>query len=158
MKTYPILYRHMGEVSYTPRRPVAVFEGQVDLTEQKEAILSSDDFRPIKVNRYEVKAIELPDWLDPQEWLRDPLAWEAALSLAEPDWPESWVRLLVDLHPEPKKRSAAAKLLKTKNFRSEFRQSLRNQIVAWIETPPDEREYKSPLSYRQWNAITRYER
>lgn len=47
----------------------------------------------------------------------------------------------------------AAKLLKTKKFRSEFRLSLRDQLVAWLELAPADRKYDSPFSPRQWGCL-----
>jgi len=48
---------------------------------------------------------------------------------------------------------AARALLQTRSFRNEFRKNMRDQIVAWLETPASERKYKSPLSYRQWECV-----
>jgi hypothetical protein len=51
------------------------------------------------------------------------------------------------------RRLAAAKLLRTRNFRSSFRASLRDQIVAWLETSEGLRRFDSPLSQRQWEIL-----
>lgn len=53
---------------------------------------------------------------------------------------------------------AARDILKVRNFRNEFRKKLRDQIVAWLNTPKEERKYHSPLSPRQWECIQPFRR
>jgi hypothetical protein len=152
MKTYKIAFEHTGEVSYTAKTPSRVYvEGTIDLTEQKSCILSHDDWRLCSVNRWEVHDVSLPDWLSPEEWISRSVEYKYVWGLgASPDWPESWHRGLLVLNTT--ERYAAIKLLATKTFRSAFRKSLRDQIVAWLETPPESRKYASPLSEKQWDA------
>lgn len=50
--------------------------------------------------------------------------------------------------------NACIQLLKTKNFRSNFRKSCRDQIVAWLEE--DEPKYLTPLSPRQMQYLRTY--
>lgn len=45
------------------------------------------------------------------------------------------------------------KLLKTKKFRSSFRESLYDQIHAWLNTPRKNRKYSSPLSPKQLSYL-----
>ena len=47
---------------------------------------------------------------------------------------------------------AATSLLNTKAFRSEFRRSLRDQILNWLN---GDSQYSSPLSAKQWAYIVR---
>lgn len=44
--------------------------------------------------------------------------------------------------------------LKTKKFRSEFRESLTAQLRAWLEK--DSVLYQTPFSRKQWHSLTRY--
>jgi hypothetical protein len=155
--THAILYRHDGEEMGTPRRPVAVYTEQVDITETKQGILSSDDWRPVTFTKWEVRAIDLPAWLTPEEWLKDPLAWQDTFAIADPDWPEHWLRWMASPDVHPNQRRAAARLLKTKQFRSDFRASLCDQIITWLETDPEERQYPSPLSWKQWACLVKWE-
>lgn len=150
MTTHEILFEHRGEVSYTKHDPVAVWKGQVDLTETKGAILSNDDWRHVSVNRFSTAEIELPYWLSPSEWISNQTAWKYTWGLGcNQAWPENWQRGLLRLSSE--QTYVAAKLLKTKSFRSEFRAKMRMQLVAWLE---GHSEYESPFSWRQWDAIT----
>ena len=54
------------------------------------------------------------------------------------------------------KFAAAVALLKTRKrnrFKSNFRKSLAEQIWTWVKTPAGDRQYHSPLSYKQWSYI-----
>lgn len=53
--------------------------------------------------------------------------------------------------------SAARSILSVRNFRSQFRLDIRDKIVKWLDTPKEEREFRSPLSYRQWECIQPYD-
>lgn len=149
MKTHQILCRHTGEYSHTAKDPVAVWKGQVDLAETHDCILNSGDWRPVTVDLWEVRDVELPDWLEPEEWIRDRVAWKYTWGMGvDPEWPEAWQRGLKGL--DSAEKLACVKLLKVKTFRSEFRASLRAQLEAWLE---GKSQYESPFSYRQWNAL-----
>jgi hypothetical protein len=162
MKTVMILFRHFGEVCYTPKSPTREWLGDaddVDLTEQKDCILSSDDFRPVKVNKWDVQPVEVPDWMEGDDYAANAFKWESLWTTSgAKTFPEDWQVYLALYVDEPKERHALAKLLAVKNFRSEFRQSLRDQVVAFIETPPDQRKYDKPLSWKQMSALLRWER
>lgn len=154
MKTHQILCQHTGEISYTRKDPVAVYvEGAVDLTETVSCILSSDDWRLVSVAKWEIRSVELPDWLAPEEWIRNTVKWKYAWGMGvDVNWPEAWQRGLAGLEGSEAKL-VCAKLLKTKTFRSAFRQSLRDHLVAWLETPADQRQYGSPFTTRQWECL-----
>lgn len=154
-----ILCEFNGEVSTTPSAPMAVWTGQVDLTEQKTFILSNDDWRQVGGPRYEVREVELPYWLGAREWVINYVYWRYTWAAGvETSWPESWQRGLMELAHE--RRLACVKLLTTREFRSGFRLSLRMQLVAWLEDrqrakvfsgkPP---QYESPFSRNQWEKL-----
>lgn len=166
--THRILCAHLGENSTTPHDPVAVVlseEGTTvtyldsagetrtaSLTETVYRCLCSDDDRSVPVNRYTVADVVLPEWLSPAEWLADTTTWKWAWgSGVDTSWPEAWQRGLAGMSIAC--RMGAVKLLATKNFRSDFRRSLRDQIVAWLETPPETRKFASPLSPKQWDVV-----
>jgi hypothetical protein len=152
MKTHQILCRHTGEISYTAKDPVAIFTGQVDLEETTTCILSSDDFRLVSTKLWEVRSVELPDWLSPEEWIGSTVQWKYTWGFGvDTSWPESWQRGLKNLCTTM--RLACVKLLKVKNFRSKFRESLRDQLVTWLETAPESRQFDDPFSRRQWDAL-----
>lgn len=152
MKTHQILCQHTGEQSCTAKDAIAVFTGQVDLTETVTCILNSDDWRLVETSKWAVVEMSLPDWLEPEDWIRNRIQWKYLWGFgAEVSWPESWQRGL--LHLGESHRYACIKLLKTQAFRSEFRKSMRDHLVAWLETPPDARQYGSPFSSRQWDCL-----
>ncbi len=161
MEIHKILFEHLGEYSYTEKQPVAVWrEGMVDLDEETtHTIFSSDDWRPCSVTRYEVREVELPDWLLPERYLAhcSDVRWERIWAILDvKSWPQSWQEFL--FRADEFKRNAAVNLLKVKSFRSEFRKSLRAQLEAWLDTPEEERKYASPFSQRQWQCLLKYVR
>lgn len=149
LKSVKVLFEHFGENSYTALSPAGEWRGQVDLSTKKLACWSSDDDRLVEVDRYEVRDIVLPAWLSADEWSRDCVAWGYAWARhVEPEWPEAWQRGLLKLSAV--KQLACAKLLATKNFRSDFRKSLRAQLETWLEGGSD---FPSPFSHGQWDCL-----
>lgn len=158
-KTVKILLEHLGEVSYTDKSPKAVYEeGMVDLDEQVNALLSNDDWRLVKVNRWAVVEIDMPSWMNPNEYIRQFYDWDSFWRInGAINLPENIQRWLI-YEPDRVAARALAKLLAKVPPRSEFKRSLRAQALKWFQTPDDERQYPKPLSSRQISALTRYER
>ena len=153
LTTHKILFKQLGENATSPRDPVGVYSGQVDLEEMTTCCASYDDNRLVPKKLYSVGEVTLPEWLSPEEWLRNTSCWKRLWGLgADPSWPEAHQRALVHLGSTGH-RLAAIKLLRTKKFRSSFRESLRDRLVEWLDTPADERRYDSPFSYRQWGCL-----
>jgi len=76
---------------------------------------------------------------------------QLAVELNLPSVPESWAEGIGNLGlPE---RDACIKLLRTKSFRSSFRQSLCMQLKTWLDTEPADRKYLNPFSPKQWNCL-----
>jgi len=155
MKTVTFLAQKLGENVTTKATPVRVYNPETDaalLTKQANFCWSYDDDQQVMANLYETMEVELPDWLDPEEWLGQQVEWKYTWGFGIPkDWPEAWQRGLKRMGQN--ERMAAFKLLKTKTFRSTFRASLKDQLVAWLETPTAERKFGSPFSYRQWEKV-----
>lgn len=164
MVKHQILFVHEGinsGTAKTPRYVVTAVEGNtatlangqtVDLTEQKTCCLYHDDDRPVNVDYYAVGEVELPEWLSAEEWLRDTTKWKYVWGFDVPKtWPEAWQRGVAGFGQADK--LACVKLLNTKSFRSDFRRSLRDRLVEWLETPAGERRYDSPFSDRQWDCL-----
>jgi hypothetical protein len=154
MTTHKVLFQKFGENSGTAPDPVRPYvEGCVDLTKKTTCCLSFDDDRPVEVNLYEVHDVTIPSWMTVEEWISDSIQWKYTWGAGvDPTWPEAWQR---GLHRfgTVEARLAAVKLLKTKKFRSDFRKSLHDQLVAWLETPADQRQHRSPFSGRQWEVL-----
>ena len=170
MARHQIVFIQRGENSTTPRDPFAVLlyqegtklvvrdgrighETSVDLNETVTVCFSSDNDLLVKKNRFEVLEIEIPDWMTPDEWIRDSVGWKYTWEAGvDPKWPEEWQRGLHRFR-ETSKRMACVQLLTTKNFRSDFRRSLRDQLVDWLETAVEFRQYDEPFSRKQWAAL-----
>lgn len=166
MKTHTVLYsRKNNENSNTPSYPIGewangkcVRNGQVteiDLEEMSTHCLYHDDNQLVECKTYSLCDVYLPDWLSVDEWISNSSQWKWAWTFgAKPnEWPEAWQRALAYDIQGSIGRLSCSKLLNTKNFKSEFRQSLRDQLIKWIETPRDKREHASPFSPKQWESL-----
>lgn len=151
---HKILFQHFGENAGTEKDPIAVGSCQVDLSTQARVCWSFDDNRIVEVNLYQVRDIVLPDWLRPEEWITHHVdfryAWARGMKA---DTPEGRARRLMKLGPT--KQYMCFKLLATKKFRSEFRKSLCEQLVMWLD---GNSEHDQPFSGKQWELlITQYD-
>jgi hypothetical protein len=145
--------RKHNENATTAMDAYAPWSGQVDLNETGTFCASFDWDMLVTAKLYEVRDVELPSWLPAAEWCNATIDWKYTWGAGvDRAWSEAWQRGLKSLSFAD--RYAACKLLNTKKFRSEFRKSLRDQIVAWLETPAADRRYGNPLSPRQWAAIS----
>lgn len=144
--------RRCNENATTALSPEGAWTGQVDLGTTATFCASADWDMPVVCPVYEVRAFELPAWLPASEFAASALEWRYTWGAGvEKSWPESWQRGLRAMSFE--RRYTAAKLLRVKKFRSEFRKSLRDQLVAWLETPAQSRRFASPLTARQWDCL-----
>ena len=164
MKTYAVLYSiKNNENSTTPPDPIGewldgkcVRRGkatEIDLKATSMHCVSYDNDMLVECNTYSLRQVTLPDWLSLDEWLDNTVRWKWAWAFgAKPDaWPERWQRVFAyDLKGSAEKL-VCAKLLNTKKFRSEFRKSLRDQLIQWIES--DDRAHTSPFSGRQFDML-----
>jgi hypothetical protein len=68
---------------------------------------------------------------------------------------DGWINPLweEDIRSFGRNENAARAILQVKSFRSSFRKDMRDRIVKWLDTPTCERQYASPLSWRQWECI-----
>lgn len=155
-----ILFIHQGENATTPHDPFQVWRGQVDLGTMVPRCFNSGDDRTVLHPLYEVREVELPDWLAPEEWIRNEVSWRYAWALGtERNWPEAWQRGLVGM--DTSSQLGCIHLLKVGTFRNPFRASLRAQLVAWLEDQmrpvlnPWARgaAHKSPFSRKQWGFV-----
>lgn len=158
-----VLFKQTGECSTTPKDPVAEVAAVsadlksatlpsgdvVDLTETVECILHSDDWRGVTTSKWSVIEVMLPEWLTTAEWVRRTVCFKYAVGrgVQLETWPERWVRRMLDQSPEVV--TAVAKLLNADpaRMRSDFRKSLRERVVAWMDE--ESPQYASPLSPKQ---------
>lgn len=154
-KKVTFLTRHDGEVCYTAHSLSKVFDPTTDaakLTETKSALASSDDFRLVTVPAYGTLELDLPDWMDPDEYagsIHFQVSYKWFLGLGgNPVWGATWFHKLSSL--EVPLRFACMKLLNTKKFRSAFRASLRDQLVTWLD---GKSTFDRPFSPRQVDCL-----
>ena len=150
---HPVLYsRKFNENASTKMDPIAPFDAALHtnlLSAASTHCVSSDNDMLISCKTYEVRDVELPDWLSPQEWVGNSIRWAYVFAYADKAWPEAWVRAIGRIEGAAE-RYACAKLLGTRTFRSAFRASLRGQLEKWIA---GNGEYATPFSYKQWSAL-----
>jgi len=150
-KTYDVLFDGKCNENATSARVAvgAYVPGTVDLEEIVYQCASSDNDMLVSNKRYEVRTVTLPEWLSLEEWLRTNISWAFLWNDARIiELPEEFQRGLMKMSGDGL-REACVTLLATKNFRSGFRLSLRNQLVEWLVTPEDKRAYRTPFSPRQ---------
>lgn len=153
--SHRVLFVKDGENWTTPASPLRAYnDADEHLLSVKDTFcMSFDNDMPVQGNKYEVHEVVLPAFLSVEEWVADCIDWKYAWAAGvDPTWPEAWQRGIARLESMADKM-ACAKLLATKNFRSEFRKSLRDQLVAWLETPAEARKYGNPFSPRQWDKL-----
>lgn len=133
MKTHQIVFINNGEenaVTLSPLCCLSKFTG--DLQTQASRCMSWDNDMLVRVNLYSVVNVTLPVWMAPEVWLQDYISWGYMWNRGvDPSWPEAWQRKLITLNSTL--QVACVKLLKTKKFRSQFRESLCNQLKSWMD-------------------------
>lgn len=150
--TVKFLTRHDGELSYTTNTLVKVFDPATDadkLNETVDVLASSDDWRLVTVKKYSTTDVEVPCWMDPASYPDRAIDMKYFLGAGGNEaWGREWFERLVSL--DFGVRFACCQLLNTKNFRSDFRRSLRDQLVKWLN---GESNYSSPFSPKQLNCL-----
>ena len=155
MKSHLILFKHTGECAVTAKTVCDLWRGQVNLDEKKSCIWSNDDWRQGSEPLWAVGEVELPDWMDAERycdsvWLQ--VAWKWFIGLGgDETFGKDWFYSLSKLTEI--ERLVCIKLLKTKNFRSEFRKKLAVQLVEWLDTDPEQRKYDKPFSPKQLECL-----
>lgn len=147
-----VLYKHEGENSdtaYSPIRELA--EGETVPETLVTRCLNYDDNRLVEIHEFKELTRVLPEWLSVEEWVRRAVKFSYLWGYGCPkSFPEAWQRKLINFGQN--EAYGAIKLLLTKKFRSEFRQSLRTQLESWLNAQ-GEQQYASPFSQRQWGCL-----
>lgn len=155
-----VFSRKGNEMSTTAMSPIALFDASI-WTEEKLAetgtfCWSNDDWRLVECKLYSVSDVTLPIWMSGEEWLSQHISWKYTFAYCSngvyTDLDPTFLRWVKDVGQGAKKL-AMIRLMETKAFRSEFRKSMRDQIMRFIETAPESRPYSSPLSPRQMECI-----
>lgn len=155
MKKYRIVFAHYGEISYTAKTPSCLLDDFTDdINKEISCCLSSDDLRLVPVKKYEVREVTLPDFLDANKWIKNHVYWKYAWGTCAGliDEPEN-IQLFFYSIRDTALRLAIWKLYKTVKFRSDFRKSLKDRLIEWINAPVDNRQYDFPFSHRQIDCL-----
>lgn len=100
---------------------------------------------------FEILEVNIPDWMDPEEYTTGFAAWELLWAAGIPrDWPEAWQRGLLTLSTA--QRIGLAKLLQTKEFRAEDRKRAKARAIAWFQADSATRT-RSPFNAREWSYL-----
>jgi len=154
VRTVDVVYEFIGLYdTQNAVRPVCLladFRG--DLSETRQGCRSYDDNGPATYPRWQVRQVALPAWLSIEEWAQNDRDY-CGMMPQDLELPEQLVRLMITL--DLRQRRAIRQLM-TARLRSKYKISLRAQAQQWLDTPAEERQYKSPLSPRQWSSLTRY--
>ncbi len=111
-------------------------------TAETEAVLS--------ITGATLVTVELPVWLSGDEYLASAQRWNSLWAEdGAAGWPESWQRAM--LSPTIRHKGAVCALLCDASPKTDFEQSLRSQVISWID---GSRKYDFPLSYRQGESLT----
>lgn len=154
MKACKMLFINDGENLGTCSILRPFTEADIPLLNVMESYcVSYDNDMLVECNKYTVKEILIPDWMEPEEYTAG-----VAINLAYSfllGYKEEMGRDLfqASLPFSYEYRIAFFKLMNTKTFRSEFRKSIYEKVKLWLETPAEERKYNSPLSNTQWRCI-----
>jgi len=159
MKTYICLYEHLGENADSAKdlRGLASDYPEINLNAKKFCCRNWDDNGLTEVDRYSIRKVILPDWLSFDEYKTNQVRWQflfefLKIKKIDIDGFEKYARFLITIE----NFSVKAKLfdlLNTRNFKSEFRRSLFNQINSWLDMPISERKYGFPLSPNQMQFL-----
>jgi len=140
---------------YLTNRIVAIDEAiaGIDLTETCDQLSSLGWDEPIitlhNCKKYHVEETQdLPWWVDLERFYSSTIYSARVMMCGDID---TNLNRLIDTPISDRDFENIVKLLKTKKFKSEFRQSLRDQVLLWLNNP--NAIYNSPLSYRQLAAI-----
>jgi hypothetical protein len=156
MVKHLVLCKKTGENATTAADPIRLYNEATDaalLTVTDSFCVSFDNDMLVSCKVYEVREVELPEWLSVEEWCANTTKWKYTWGFGvKKDWPEAIQRFVSEVEGEGA-RLAVVKLLETKKFKSEFRKSLRAQLDEFIATPAADRKYKDPFSRKQWDCL-----
>jgi hypothetical protein len=150
MKKVEFLTKQYGEFHYTPRSIVEPYIGQdYDTEAMAGTIISNDNWMPHPKKLYAIETYEIPEWLNASEYDDHTWTWYTKIGGKEEFGKQAYLKITSIKNGVL--RLASIKLLKTKKFRSDFRKSLKEQLVSWIEN--ENPKYDLPFSQKQQNSL-----
>jgi hypothetical protein len=150
MKTVKYLMKQYGEYVYTARDIFEVYTGQdYDTEADAGCIRGYDSWQHAPKNLYAVQEIEIPEWMTPEDYIAQEHNWKWYTKIGGTEDLGKQAFEKITRITNGALRLACIKLLKTKKFRSDFRKSLKSQLLTWIENG----EYALPFSWKQERAL-----
>ena len=153
MKKVKIIFsRQYNENITTDLRPYCLLEDFKENINKTDIYCASwDDNRLVEGKIFEIRELVLPDWMDEETYLKEYIRCNSIIIQAEEieNMNQKWFHRIVELNESI--REIIFTLLRTKKFRSAFRESLKNQLVEWLNN--DNPEYSLPFSDKQLNCL-----
>jgi len=139
---------NFGEM--TPECPLSKFDGSF----KEKFKMKNDKGEEIELPLYQVKKVLIPEWLDEYEWVIFSKKYcRMFLFGLSMDAEEVIIRGILEADFSDVQEYFLIQLLRVKNFKSEFRKSLREQAEMWLRTQIEGRKYSNPFSYKQWGCL-----
>jgi hypothetical protein len=161
-QTVKVVFSRKGnEFSTTRMDPIDLYDSSVwtdaKLAQQSSYCWHSDDWRLVEANDYAVSNVELPEWLSAEDYVKHHTSWKYVFGFCKDGIKTTidknfliWLR---DSGASECEKLAMIRLMETQTFRSDFRKSMKDRIVEFVNTSADKRQYNSPLSPRQMDCI-----
>lgn len=136
--------------TYGPLCFLENFKGDID--EKVDRFVSWDCNIPITVDRYRIKTVTIPDWMDEATYLARHIELKYIQGLTGIENPTQ-VQFNNLCRLSENYRYFIGWLLERKKL-NDFMQSILNQVMNWLNDPNP--QHDRPLSPRQYEAATRY--
>ena len=150
-QTIKTVFEHFGENATTPYTPTCEYRNFTGDIEEKVSRFAfwDDDQKFTSIPRYKVLDIEIPIWMTFDEWAKEEyISLRSLIRDGLPkDTPKHYYRKIKKLKGFGK--YSAVKLLSPR-LRSDFRKSLKEQLIKWLD---GENDYDSPFSDKQWGCF-----
>lgn len=156
-KTVKVVFMATGENSgtYSALCFLDSFPADKDINQQCERFVSWDCNIYRSVNLYQIKEINIPAWMEEAQFLADYIKYKFAAGLA-PDFLETLTR---EEWNKFKNLSEKYQFFIDEYFKGNtknpFKQSLRQQINMWLQSPYNHTR-PTPLSPKQYEIATRF--
>lgn len=149
-RNHDVLYQRGEGCHSTPLR--AFTDADLPLLDQRETFQGpTSKSVPVEVVTHYRFTVRLPTWMTLEEWIANHVEWTYAwASGVDPRWPKAWQ---LSAFSFTRSQQMACHDLLNANLRSPFRMSLACTIAQWMETPPGQRFFQSPLSPSQWGNL-----
>lgn len=149
-----IIYHANGENSGT-YGPLCFKENFTeDINEKTEKFVSWDCNIYQTVDKYKVRAVEIPNWMNEQFFLNNYIEYKYIIGLTEFNPDELTEVQYKNLCKLGEKYKFFIGWILKKNSKNTFINSIQDQIKTWLNNPDN--QYGQPLSQRQFEAASKF--